>query len=77
MERGTLGREGTFSNKMMASGMWGRLSNTAGALKHQVGRLAEDVLNTAETFSQQVELPPPSTPYNVNHSCGTRRIYIA
>ena len=43
---------------MMASGMWGRLSNTAGALKNQVGRLAEDVLNSAEEFSQQVGLSP-------------------
>lgn len=45
---------------MMPSGMWGRLSNTAGALKSQMGRMAEDVLNTAEEFSQQVHpLAPP------------------
>ena len=52
----------------MASGMWGRLSTTAGAFKNQVGRMAEDVLNSAEEFSQQVGLgwqPGTHTPDSV------------
>ncbi len=34
--------------------MWDRLSTTAGALRNQVGRLAEEALASAEEFSQQV-----------------------
>ena len=41
---------------MMASGMWDRLSTTAGALRNQVGRLAEEALASAEEFSQQVRI---------------------
>ena len=41
---------------MKASGMWDRLSTTAGALRNQVGRLAEEALASAEEFSQQARL---------------------
>ena len=48
------GHEVASPSTMMASGMWDRLSTTAGALRNQVGRLAEEALASAEEFSQQV-----------------------
>ena len=59
---------------MMASGMWDRLSNTAGALRNQVGRLAEEALASAEEFSQQVRsaLAPPAAVLLTDRCLGLR-----
>jgi hypothetical protein len=57
--------------------MWDRLSTTAGAVRKQVGRLAEEALASAEEFSQQVRIWQVAFAAVLAHLLETRAVCTA